>query len=49
MLKQNKVITGLEKGHEEGLFRDSGHAGINGTSMPKHQAAILKQTEEAHN
>lgn len=36
MLKLNEVIAGLEKGHEEGLFPDSGHRGINGTSMPKH-------------
>jgi len=46
MLKQNEVITGLEKGREEGRFLDSGHTGINGTSMPKHPAKILKQTEE---
>lgn len=45
-LNQNKDITGLEKGDEEGLFPDSGHTGINTTLMPKHQAAILTQTEE---
>lgn len=46
MLKQNENITGLEKGHEEGLFPNSGHTRINGTSVPEHQAEILKQAEE---
>lgn len=40
ILKQSEVITGLEKGHEEGLFPYSGHTGIHGTSMTKHQAVI---------
>lgn len=46
MLNQDKVITGLEKGHEEGLFSDSDPTEMNGTSMPRHQAAISKQTRE---
>lgn len=47
MLNQDEVITGLEKGHEEGLFSDSDPTEMNGTSMPRHQAAISKQAREA--
>lgn len=46
ILKLNKVFTRLVIGHEEGLFPHSGHTGMNELSMPKHQAAILKQSEE---
>lgn len=46
MVKLNKVITGLENRHEDGPCPVSDHAGINGTSLPMDQAAVLKQTEE---
>lgn len=46
MLKQDEVITGLEKGHEEGLFSDADHLEMSRISMLRHQAAILEQTGE---
>lgn len=46
MVKQDEVITGLEKGHEEGLFSGADHTEMNGTSMLRYQAAILKETGE---
>lgn len=46
MLKQDGVITGIEKRHEEGLFSDADNTEMNGASMLRHQAAILKQTGE---
>lgn len=46
MLKQDELITGLEKGHEEGLFSNADHTEINWASILRHQAAILKQTGE---
>lgn len=47
VLLKNEVVTGLEKGHEEGLFSGADHTEMNRTSMLRHQAAISKQTGES--